>query len=150
MDVATSRGGRARSLGLTALTVFAGYLVLIIYGDDEPVTTGSWVFVGVTFAVAALVWLFAVAGPLGREAGNTPAKVGLVIGIVALLSNVMFWIGFNGFLGAAAIVLGVEGSRRAQRGEGRAGMAKAATILGLISVVAFAGILIAWGISELF
>ena len=150
MDVLARQGSRARTVGLTALAVFAGYLVLIIYGDSEPVTTASWVFVGVTFAVAALIWAFAVAGPLRRDAGNAPATVGLVIGIVAVMSNVFFWMGFNGFLGAAAIVLGIEGTRRAQRGDGRAGMAKAATILGVISVVAFAGILIAWGIAELF
>jgi len=39
-------------------------------------------------------------------------------------------------LGAAGALLGVEGRQRALQGAGRAGMAQAALILGLLSIVA--------------
>jgi hypothetical protein len=149
MDMVPRAASRVRNLGFAAVAVFAAYTTFLVVSDDEPLDADAWIYVGVSVAVAAVIWILAVARPLARETGNTPALVGLVFGIVGVLANVAFWAGFNGFLGAAAIALGIEGTRRARRGDGRAGMAKAATILGGISVAAFVVFWIGFGIAEL-
>lgn len=149
MDMFSAAVTRVRNLGIACVGIFAAYTTFLVVSDDEPLNASAWIYVGVSVAVAAAIWLVAVARPLVRDTGNTPALVGLILGILGVLANVAFWAGFNGFLGAAALVLGIEGARRAGRGEGRAGMAKAATILGGISVAAFVVFWIGFAISDL-
>jgi hypothetical protein len=149
MEVVSRQGTRARTLGLAVVAAFAGFSIFLIEADTEPADGGAWIYVSVVTVIAAALWWLAVAKPLDREAGNTPAKVGLVIGILALVSNLAFWAGYDAVLGIAAVVLGVEGARRARAGEGRARMAKGATILGGISVGAFVVLMIAWAIAAL-
>lgn len=149
MDMVSGAVSRVRNLGIATVAVFGLYTTWLVVSDDEPLDTGAWIYVGVSVAIAAAIWLLAVARPLVRGTGNTPALVGLIVGIVGVLANVAFWAGFNGFLGAAALVLGIEGTRRAAGGRGRAGMSKAATILGGISVAAFVVFWIGFAISDL-
>lgn len=149
MDIVSRAVSRTRSLGIASVGVFGAYTTFLVVSDDEPLDAGAWLYVGVSVAIAAALWWLAVAKPLARDRGNTPAIVGLVLGILAVLANGAFWAGFNGILGAAAVALGVEATRRARRGDGRAGMAKAATILGGIGVAAFVFFWIAFAISEL-
>lgn len=149
MDMGSGTVSRVRNLGIAAVAAFGAYTTWLVVADDEPLNAGAWIYVGISVAVAAALWLFAVARPVVREIGNTPALIGLVVGILGVLSNVAFWAGWNGILGAAALVLGLEATRRARRGEGRAGMAKAATILGGIAVAAFVVFWIGFVISDL-
>lgn len=149
MEVQVPRATRARTLGVAAVAAFVGYSILLVESDSEPADGGAWVYVAIAAVVAAAVWWFAVAKPLERATGNTPAKVGMVVGIIAVLTSVFFWAGYEGLLGAGALVLGMEGSRRAGEGQGRARMAKAATILGLIGVAVFCVTTLAWVIADL-
>ena len=81
--------------------------------------------------------LFALVGGRAwrRDTGsNSPAKVGLVCGILALAGVVAFFVSAPIFLGGLALTLGLEGTRRAAL-EGKHRHAIAAVALGSMAVV---------------
>ena len=130
---------RARNLGLAVWGIIVGIFVAYLLTSDDPRdrSADDWIAVAVLGVVFAVIWRFVVVGPLGRAEGNTPAKVGLIVGIIAVLSNALFWAGLPFVLGAAAVTLGFDGRKRAAAGAGRAGMSQAATILGAVAVGAW-------------
>lgn len=130
---------RARNIGIAVLLVFAGLWVGYMVTSDDPRdrSADDWIALAVIAVVLAVIWRFVVVGPLKRSEGNTPAKAGMIAGIIGLLSNALFWAGLPLVLGAGALVLGVEGRRRAGVGQGRAGMAQAAVILGGVTLAAW-------------
>jgi hypothetical protein len=85
--------------------------------------------------VAAIFFLRVIPDALRPEPGNRPARIGLILGIVALVLVVVFWSGLPFALGVPALVLGVAGRERAPD-EGRTGEATAALVLGGLAIVA--------------
>lgn len=57
----------------------------------------------------------------------------------------VFWTGLPFVLGAAALVLGVEGRKRARAGAGRAGAARAAFVMGAIQTAGWL-VLMMWAL----
>jgi hypothetical protein len=86
------------------------------------------IVVALPFVVAATVGLWAWRGPRNR-----PALVGLVLAIVSVLGIVAFWISAPIVFGGVAATLGLEGRRRSD--EGRARMATAAAVIGVLACV---------------
>jgi hypothetical protein len=73
---------------------------------------------------------------------NRPARTGLILGIVALVTCVVFWTGLPFPLGAGAVALGLAGRELAPRA-GDGGRATAALVLGALAVLlAFVGLLV--------
>ncbi len=138
MEVSTlSPRTRARGVGLVVLAVIVGIWIAYLTTSDDPRdrSADDWIALGILVVVLAVIWRFVVVGPLQRAEGNTPAKVGLIIGILGVLGNGLFWSGLPFVLGAGALVLGIEGRKRSAIGYGRAGMAQWALILGAVAVV---------------
>ncbi|MFB6835973.1 DUF4190 domain-containing protein [Streptomyces sp. NPDC056361] len=84
-------------------------------------------------------------GPYGVPAARTGLGVGaLVIGVVGLLFGIvpfLFWLG--GFMGVLALVLGIVGYGRANRGEATdRGQAVAGIVLGAVTIVVAAAWLV--------
>ena len=71
---------------------------------------------GPAYAMTLAVSLLVAIGLFGWVIPRTtrPAKVGLVVGVVALLSIAAYWTGLPYVLGPAAIVLGQLGRARAE------------------------------------
>lgn len=133
-----------RRAGTVVWVVLVGIITGAILASDDPRdrSAENWVFVAGVALVTALIWWLLVVRPIARPEGNTPAKAGLIAGIVAVPAIVVFWAGLPFVLGAAALVLGLEGRARAESGGGRAGIALAATILGAVVSVGWLVIMV--------
>jgi hypothetical protein len=83
--------------------------------------------------VAFLV--FAAIGPWAWSGtGNRPARVGLVVGVLAVLGIIAYWMSLPIVFGGLAVTLGLEGLRRGA--QGRLGQARAAVALGSLASTA--------------
>lgn len=100
---------------------------------------------GLTFGVLVRRGLTAADGR------NRPARAALLVGVVGILSYVIFFTGAPAIVGAGAITLGLEGLRQARGGMGGRGPAVTGLVLGAANVVftlAFYAAEIASGISQ--
>jgi hypothetical protein len=89
-----------------------------------------------TLAVSILVALAIFGWVIPRS--DRPARTGLVVGLLAVLSMAAFWSGLPFVLGPAAIVLGVLGrARSASRAQGTVAivLGSLATVGGLVAIV---------------
>ncbi|MEU3462862.1 DUF4190 domain-containing protein [Streptomyces sp. NPDC006733] len=88
----------------------------------------------------------------GHPAAGGPARNGFGIAalVLGILSVLMFWLWFAAIpMAVIAIVLGILGRRRANRGEAtNKGMATAGTVLGAVAIVLL-GVLMAAGVAIL-
>jgi hypothetical protein len=101
----------AVTAGILIVSTACGYWLLANDSDKEYV---GWVVVCVvgTLIAAALLLRFVPATEAETD-GNAPARRALVLGMVALLTLLVFWTGLPIVLGIPAIVLAAEGSARA-------------------------------------
>lgn len=132
MPSATPHSSRVRYLSL-AVAASVVHLVMMIpgYSDNESFQTVAWLStLAISVAVGVVVFLFVVPG------GG--ATTGIVLGVVAVLSVLVFWAGLTLPLAAAA---GTVGWRARQHGQQRTG-ATVALVLTALSVVALVVIII--------
>jgi hypothetical protein len=109
------------------------HLLMMIpgYSEGGEFQTGTWLTVlAISIVVGVVVFAFVV-----PRAG---AVTSLVIGVLALLSVLVFWAGLTLPVAAAAAV---TGWRERQRGD-RRGVATAAVVLAAVAVVALIVIII--------
>ena len=126
--------------GVTALFLLIGMPIAWIGGD---VSAGQVVgMIAVTIVMlAALAAIFLWLVPRERAVPGRPARAGLILGIVAVVTVVVFWTGLPFPLGAGAIALGLIGREQATPSSGQ-GRATAAIALGTLAiVVAFVALL---------
>jgi quinol-cytochrome oxidoreductase complex cytochrome b subunit len=123
-------------VGLVA-TIVAG-IVAIVSPLGNPSQIGSLPFLALlALVLGALV--FALFVPWARRAettsqSNRPAKAGLILSIIGLLTVVASWSGLPVIFGSAGALLGQIGRERAQAsGQGR--LARAAFVIGIVAVV---------------
>jgi hypothetical protein len=122
----------AAGLGAAFLTTVA-LAAANFLGDGENGGSGPYV---VTLAFALLVGAVLFGWAIPRI--ERPARMGLIVGAIGVLSIAAFWTGLPFVLGPAAIVLGLLSRARA---EGKAGMVAAllgvlATVGGIAAVIA--------------
>jgi hypothetical protein len=127
---------RTTILAVTAailiISTACGYW-LVAGGDDDIV---GWIVVSVvgTLIAAALLLRFVPATEAETD-GNAPARRALVLGVVALVTCVVFWTGLPIIVGIPAIVLAAEGrARDATHGQGAE--ATAGAVLGGFAALA--------------
>ena len=130
------RTPRTTILAVTAailiISTACGYW-LVAGGDDEIV---GWIIVSVVGTlIAAWLLLKFVPDTEAETDGNAPARRGLVLGALALLTCVVFWTGLPIVLGIPAMVLGAEGQARAAT-HGPGGEATAGMVLGGFAALA--------------
>lgn len=91
---------------------------------------GGGVEYTITLGVSLLVAVVLFGWAIPRT--GRPARVGLIVGLLGLLSVAAFWSGLPYVLGPAAIVLGLHGRAR----EGRRTPATTAVVLGSLTTLA--------------
>src|SRR3954453_6247075 len=139
------RTPRTTVLGVSAavlvISLACGYWLLVGNNDDKEYA--GWIivsFVG-TLILAALMLRFVPATEAEGD-GNAPARRALVLGVIALVTIVVFWTGLPIVLGVPALVLAAEGRARAAT-YGRGGEATAGALLGGLAALAAIVLLIA-------
>jgi hypothetical protein len=132
MPSAGPSASRLRYLPVAVGASILHMLMMIPGYTEDGFEAGAWFSVLLfSLAVGVLVFAFVVPG-----AG---AISGLVLGVLALLTVLVFWAGLTLPLAAAAAL---AGWRARQRGE-RVGMATAAVVLAAVAAVALVAIIIA-------
>jgi hypothetical protein len=122
--------GMAAAIGLTAYGTFAG--------ADRATESAYWIVVGISAAVAVLVFGLIVPRALRDGDAGRRARTGLITSLIALLSVAVFWSGLPPILGSAGILLGHEALRVRRGGTEPAGMPRAAIVLGILALVGMA------------
>ena len=122
------------------ISLACGYWLLV--GDNEDKEYLAWVIVSVigTMILAALLLRFVPATEAETD-GNAPARRALVLGVLALVTCVVFWTGAPIVLGVPALVLGAEGRARAAT-YGNGAEATAGAVLGGFAALATVVLLI--------
>jgi hypothetical protein len=122
-----------RRAGIAAASVALSIVLLAIgaySGDDDD--TGYFLIASAIAIVAALILFWGIVPRVTR-----PGLGGLIIGIVAVVSLVVFWLGLPSPLAGAAAVLGLTARESgSEAGKGNAALALAA--IAVIAAVVFA------------
>ena len=125
-----------RRTGIAAASVALAIVLLAIgaYSGDEDDTSYFLVASAITIAVAVVLFW----GIVPRV--TRPGLGGLVIGILAVVSLVIFWLGLPSPLAGAAAVLGFAARESGSEvGKGNAALALAAMAIVAAVVFAFVG-----------
>ena len=118
---------RRGSIALAAIILAVVLLAIGAYGGDDDNAT-TYFIISSLIAIAVALVLFVLILPRIRR----PGVGSLIIGIVAVVSIVVFWLGLPTVIGAAAIALGLGARERgAETGKGTAGI-----VLGALAIVA--------------
>jgi hypothetical protein len=137
------RTPRRTILIVTVVLIFVGELVAVADVTDNEsghTSTGDWIGGLVVALIASLI----AAGLLLRfvpgteseaDDDNKPARRGLVLAVVALVTVVVFWAGLPFAFGVPALVLAAEGRARSAT-YGREAEATAAAVIAAFAVVA--------------
>jgi hypothetical protein len=139
------RTPRTTILGVTAailiISLACGYWLLVGNSDDKEYV--GWIIVSVvgTLILAALLLRFVPATESETD-GNAPARRGLVLGALALITVLVFWTGLPIIFGVPALVLAAEGRARAAT-YGQGNEATAGAVLGGFAAIAAIVLLIA-------
>lgn len=114
---------------LTLVGLALGYWVLV--DDDEDKDYLAWVIVSLVNILIAAGFLLRFAPATERESTdrNLLARRGLVLGAVALVTVVLFWLGLPFSFGIPALAMGLRGRERAAQ-LGDLGIATTAAVLG--------------------
>lgn len=134
LDPTLTRPGAAALWKGAALTAFAAVLFprvnAVIYDHEKIWQLDPEARFMAPLAVAVALALFAAVGlPLWRTARLAVAS--LVVGVVALLGVVAFWLSAPIALGGLAVTLGVEAVRR----DAASRLARAGVLVGALAVV---------------
>ena len=124
----------AVTAAINTIALAFGYWILVDEGDDKEYL--AWVVVSIVGALilAALLLRFVPATEAESD-GNAPARRALVLGVVALVTCVVFWTELPIIIGVPALVLAAEG--RARSGTyGQEGEATAGAVLGGFAAIA--------------
>jgi len=134
---AAPSSSRLRYLSVAVAASVIHLLMMIPgYSEDGKFEAGAWFIVlAISIVVGGLVFAFVV-----PRAG---AVTSLVIGVVALLSVLVFWAGLTLPIAAAA---GLTGWRQRQRGD-RPGIATVAVVLAAVSTAALIVIIVGDAVS---
>jgi Kef-type K+ transport system membrane component KefB len=127
----------------TAVLIFVAllfaYVLDITSNEDGEGDAVGWLIVSAVASViaAALLLRFVPATESEADDENKPARRGLVLAIVALLTGLVFWTGLPFALGVPALVLAAEGQARAGQYGHRSEATAAAVIAGFAIVASF-------------
>ena len=126
-----------RRTGIAAASVALAIVLLAIgaYGGDEEDATRYFLVASAIAIAVALVLFWGIIPRITR-----PGRGGLIFGILAVISLVVFWLGLPVPLAGAAAVLGLAARERgSETGKGTAALALAAISVVVAVVFAFLG-----------
>jgi hypothetical protein len=141
---AIRRASKQQLLILTAVLIF-GFLAFAYFADvgntDENDDAEPVAYVIVSLVTTAIAWvLLNRLAPRveSRTDRNEPARVGLILAILAFVTGIAFWTGLPFALGVPALYLGIVGTERAKAGGEGGGQARAAAVIAIVAIVATA------------
>ena len=138
---ALRRLSRTTLAAATAVLIFVallfGYVLDVTSNEEGEGDVRGWLIVSAVASVlaAALLLRFVPATESDGDAGNKPARRGLVLGVLSVIALAVFWTGLPFVLGVPGLVLAAEGRARAPQ-QGRGGEATAAAVLASVAIVA--------------
>ena len=122
----------------TAVLIFAAlaFAYVVDVKDDEEGDAVGWLIVSALASViaAALLLRFVPASESDPGTDNKPARHALILGVLSLLTIVVFWTGLPFALGVPALALAATGRDRAPQ-QGHGGQATAAAVLAALAIV---------------
>jgi hypothetical protein len=134
-------GDRSRLVGVGAAllaTVVITNVVGLLLGPERRVDSGDMVFLSAYVVLTVVIWAVVLWAARPPDHDNRAAVSGLVLGILAVLTNVAFWTGLPLVLGVGGVLLGRRATTRAEHGAGRAGLARAARVCGWLAIALWA------------
>ena len=127
--------GLTLAISLIAIHALAGNFANEWEGWGVALSTMSFAAVSGALAVGLTFGIFVRKGlRTAADGRNRPARAALLVGLVGILSYVIFFTGAPAILGAGAITLGLAGLRLAREGRGRRGAAVTGLVLGAVNV----------------
>lgn len=139
---ATRAPSVARPAGLAVLLSAILTAILIARdANDGPAWRVGLVLAAVVVATTALVFGLVVRRALRRESARACAWTALVLGLLAAVSLVVFWLALPPVFGVAALTLARDArDRRPFRGEAVAGIGAVLAVLGTVAAFAVSAI----------
>jgi hypothetical protein len=130
------RTPRTTLVAATAVLTLVGLSFGYWLTTDEDKEVVGWLIVSAvcTLIAAALLLRLVPSVEADADPGNKPARVGLILGVLSIVTVLVFWTGLPFALGVPALVLGAEGRARAAA-QGRGGQATAAIVLASVAIV---------------
>lgn len=132
---------RSTLAAATALLIFVAlafaYVLDVTNNESGDSDVVGWLIVSAVSSLiaAALLVRFVPATEADPGTENKPARRGLILGVLSLVTVVAFWTGLPFALGVPALALAASGSARAPQ-QGHGGQATAATALAALAIVA--------------
>ena len=123
-------GGALASLALTAYGTFKE--------DNQAGDVPGYVFIDAPIILITTAIVFGLVVPRVLRSGDpeTPARAALVLALVGLATNVVFYLGMTAVLTAAALCTALASRQRSGRWTGVAGVAVALSLVTLMAAVA--------------
>jgi len=122
----------------TAVLIFAALAFAYVVGvsDDEEGDVVGWLIVSAlaSLIAAALLLRFVPASESDPDGDNKPARHALILGVLSLVTIVVFWTGLPFALGVPALALAATGRDRAPQ-QGHGGQATAAAVLAALAIL---------------
>ncbi|HEX5895337.1 MAG TPA: hypothetical protein VFY47_03335 [Thermoleophilaceae bacterium] len=122
----------------TAVLIFAALAFAYVVGvsDDEEGDVVGWLIVSAlaSLIAAALLLRFVPASESDPDGDNKPARHALILGVLSLVTIVVFWTGLPFALGVPALALAATGRGRAPQ-QGHGGQATAAAVLAALAIL---------------
>jgi hypothetical protein len=122
----------------TAVLIFVAlaFAYVVDVKDDEEGDVVGWLIVSALASViaAALLLRFVPASESDPDGDNKPARHALILGVLSLVTIVVFWTGLPFALGVPALALAATGRARAPQ-EGHGGQATGAAVLAALAIV---------------
>ena len=121
---------------LIFVALLFGYVLDVTKNEEGEGDVLGWLIVSVVASVVAAVLLlrFVPATESDGDSANKPARRGLVLSVLSVITLAVFWTGLPFALGVPGLVLAAEGRARARQ-QGRGGEATAAAVLAVLAIV---------------
>jgi quinol-cytochrome oxidoreductase complex cytochrome b subunit len=135
---------REAIIGIAAVALAIGVAAIANLSGGVASLGEVLILFGFVLVVATVVFGLVVPwakNSLDTATSNRPAKAGMVLSALGIITIVAFWSGLPVILGAGGATLGQVGRERAAR-TGRSGLSLVAMVIGMIAVVGGAGTLI--------
>ena len=123
----------------TAVLIFVallfGYVLDVTNNEEGDSDVRGWLIVSVVASVIAAVLLmrFVPATEADPSGDNKPARRGLILSVLSLITVAVFWTGLPFALGVPALALAATGRARASQ-QGHGGQATTAAILAALAI----------------
>jgi hypothetical protein len=121
---------------LIYVALLFAYVLDVTNNEEGEGDVLGWLIVSTVASVIAAVLLLRVVPASESDTGgdNKPARHALILGVLSLVTIVVFWTGLPFALGVPALALAATGRARAPQ-EGHGGQATAAAVLATLAIV---------------